>query len=125
MAVTKTTYRHYVALFLPTKDKNGVPIPEENVASWRNRAEDIFRTHVGGYYVALSYSVRGNFRSSGGEWISEQNFIVKAFGPRHAIRKLIKALENEIIPQLGIALNQESVALESSIEGLTEYHIRS
>ncbi len=49
--------------------------------------------------------------------------IIKAFAPVFDCRKLLRALERDLIPEMGIGMAQESIAVESSLEGLAIYDI--
>ncbi len=121
MTDRKHTYRDYVQVFIPTKDEHGRPLSKVEVAIWQDLVAGVFRRFVEGSYTSPYYAAKGDFLASSGEWISEPIFIIKAFAPRKACRELIDALENEVVNQMGVALRQESVALESSLEGLAVY----
>ncbi len=120
---SKSSYRSYVQLFVPTKDDQGKKLSKKDIGHWKKRAKAIFQKHVDGFYVSPYYIASGHYKSSRENWISEPNYIIKTYAPAQACRDLIKALEEEIIPQMGRALSQESIGLESSIEGFALYDI--
>lgn len=123
MPTRKRRYRSYVQLFIPTKDKDGKKLPAQTVKNWRRQAESLFQQHVGGYYVSPVYRISGAFHSAGGAWIKEPNDIIKAYAPATDCRDLLRALEHDLIPRMGVGMEQESMAVESSLEGLVIYDI--
>lgn len=124
MPLQRTRYTDYVQLFLPTKDNLGNPLDPGVVQHWRERVEEVFRSHVPGFYVSPYYTIQGNFRSAEGSWIQEHNYVIKTYASKEACQSLIRALEEKVIEALGLALRQESIGLESSIEGLVLYEIQ-
>ena len=87
------------------------------------RAEALFQQYVGGYYVSPTYRIEGAFHSTNGRWIKEHNLIIKTYAPAADCRKLLRALERDLIPQMGVGMAQESIAAETSFEGLAFYDI--
>jgi hypothetical protein len=55
--------------------------------------------------------------------MEEPDFVIKAFAPRNVCESLIRALESEVIEPMGVALDQETIAMESALEGLVLYEI--
>lgn len=123
MPTQKRRYRSYIQLFIPTKDKNGKKLSTATVKDWQQQAESLFQQHVGGYYVSPVYRISGAFLSAGGEWIKEPNYILKAYAPATDCRNLLRALEHDLIPRMGVGMEQESIAVESSLKGLAIYDI--
>ena len=123
MPTRKRRYRSYVQLFIPTKDKNGKSLPKKTVRDWRQRAERLFQQHAEGYYVSPIYRIEGAFHSASGKWIRENNYVIKTYAPAAHCRELIRALERDLIPQMGFSMSQESIAVESSVEGLAIYDV--
>lgn len=123
MPAQKRLHQSYVQLFIPTRDKDGKTIPKTTVRNWRQRAENLFRQYVKGYYVSPTYRIEGAFHSASGKWIKEHNLIIKTYAPAADCRKLLRALERDLIPQMGVGMAQESIAIESSFEGLALYDI--
>ncbi len=123
MPTQKRSYRSYVQLFIPTKDKDGKNLSKSTVKEWQQQAENLFQQHVGGYYVSPVYSIAGAFHSASDEWIKEPNYLLKAFAPVSDCRNLLRALEDDLIPLMGVGMKQESIAVESSLEGLAIYDI--
>ena len=123
MPTQKRRYQSYVQLFIPTRDKDGTSLPETTVRSWQNRAETLYRRYVEGYYVSPTYRIEGAFHSASGKWIKEHNLIIKTYAPAADCRKLLRALERDLIPQMGVGMAQESIAVETSFEGLAYYEI--
>jgi hypothetical protein len=119
----KRRYRSYVQLFIPTRDKDGKSLPKATVGKWQQRAESLFRKHAKGYYVSPVYRIEGAFHSASGEWIKESNLVVKTFAPVPDCRRLLRALERDLIPRMGVDMAQESIAVETSFEGLAIYDI--
>lgn len=124
MPLQRTRYSDYVQIFIPTKDNHGDPLDPQEVLHWRELVEEVFRQHVPGFYVSPYYTIQGNFRSAEGSWIQEHNYVIKTYASREACQSLIQALEEEVIEPLGMALRQESIGVESSIEGLVLYEIQ-
>lgn len=124
MPLQRTRYTDYVQIFLPTKNNLGDHLDPQKVQHWRVRVEEVFRSHVPGFYVSPYYTIQGNFRSTEGSWIQEHNYVIKTYAPKGACQSLIQALEEEIIEAMGVALRQESIGVESSIEGLVLYEIQ-
>ena len=119
----KRRYRSYVQLFIPTRDKDGKSLPGTTVRNWQQRAENLFQQFVEGYYVSPTYRIEGAFHSASGKWIKENNYIIKTYAPTDDCRKLLRALERDLIPEMGVSMTQESIAVESSFEGLAFYDI--
>ena len=88
----KSTYKDYVQVFLPTKDKDDKQLCKEDIALWKKHMRKIFRKYMKGYHVSPYYRIEGDFLSSSGKWISEPNYIIKTFGPRKSCRELIKEI---------------------------------
>lgn len=124
MPTQKRHYRSYVQLHVPTKDKDDNELPRTLVDSWIERAKQIFQENVKGYYISPFYRVEGAYHSDGGKWIEEPNEIIKAFAPTEDCRRLIEAMENGFIEEMGVALKQESIGVESSLEGFVKYTIK-
>ncbi len=108
---------------MPTKDRRGHSLPQASIRLWQRKIEDVFRRFVCGFYIAPYYTLSGNFFSSDVAWIEEPNYVIKAFAPRHVCESLLRALESEVIEPMGMALDQESIAIESTLDGLVLYEI--
>jgi hypothetical protein len=125
MAVRKRSYRDYVQVIVPTRDRVGDPLPTALVDRWKELIRTTFKQYAEGLYVSPYYVVEGEFFSSQKEWISEHNYVVKTFAPPAVCRKLITALERDIVKPMITELRQECVAVESSLDGLVFYEIES
>ena len=123
MPTQKRRHHSYVQLFIPTRDKDGKGLSRTTIREWQQRAEKLFQQYVGGYYVSPMYRIEGAFHSASGEWIKEHNLVIKAYAPETNCRKLLHALERDLIPQMGVDMAQESIAVETSFEGLAIYDI--
>lgn len=123
MSTRKRGYRTYVQLFIPTRDKDGKKLAGTTVGNWRRRAEALFRQYVKGYYVSPVYRIEGAFHAASGAWIKEHNFIIRTYAPAADCRRLLRALERDFIPEMGVAMAQESIAVETSFEGMVFYDI--
>lgn len=121
--MTKTQLKDYVQLFVPTKDRRGNSLSATDIRLWQGKVEDVFRRFVRGFYVSPYYTFSGSFLSSDAGWMEEPNYVIKAFAPRDVCESLLRALESEVIEPMGVALDQESIAMESTIEGLVLYEI--
>ena len=108
-------------LFIPTRDKDDRRLAKAVVNEWQQRAEKVFQQYAGGYYLSPMYRIKGNYQSKSGEWIKENNLVIKAYAPIADCRKLLRALERELIPEMGVGMAQESIAVETSFEGLAIY----
>lgn len=102
---------------------NGKSLPRTTIEVWRRKAENLFQQHVEGYYLSPVYRIEGAFHSASGKWIRENNYVIKTYARAADCRKLIRALERDLIPQMGVSMAQESIAIESSVEGLAIYNI--
>jgi len=116
-------YRSWIQVFIPTRDRGGRRLPDAEVRLWRSRVEQLFRRHLGGYYVWPHYRISGAYRTERGDWITEPNFLIRGAGPADAIRALAAALKDEVLAAMGRALNQEAVAVESSVFGFEVYFL--
>lgn len=112
-------------LFVPTKDRRGRSLSAAAIRRWQAKAEAVFRRFVRGFYVSPCYTLSGHFLSSDVGWMTEPNYVIKAFAPKTACERLLRSLEDEIVEPMGVALAQESIAIESSLEGLVIYEIHS
>jgi hypothetical protein len=124
MPTRKRRYQSYVQLFIPTRDKDGKSLSRKTIREWKQRSENLFQQFVGGYYISPLYRIEGAFQSMSGGWIKEHNLVIKAYAPIADCRKLLDALERDFIPQMGVDMAQESIAVETSFEGLAVYDIK-
>jgi hypothetical protein len=125
MAVQKRSYRDYVQVIVPTKDKIGYPLPTALVDRWKELIRATFKRYAEGLYVSPCYVMEGEYFSSQKEWIKEHNFVVETFAPPTVCRNLIEVLETEIVERVITELRQESIAIESSLDGLVIYEIQA
>lgn len=77
---------------------------------------------MGGYQVWPRYTIEGTYQTKRGDWISEPSLLIRGSGPADAVRALAAALKDEFLVEMGLALNQEAVAVESSVFGF-EMHL--
>jgi len=119
----KSVWKHYVKVFIPTKNLSGA-IQNEQIETWKDKTREVFKRFVSGYYFSQCFQIEGDFFSSkSNEWCPETNWVVVTYAPRESCKELIAALEDEIVGQMGAALQQESIGIESSIEGFAIYEI--
>jgi hypothetical protein len=119
MASKAVRIRSWVRVHVPTKDRNNKFLPKPAVDACKKRVEQLFKQHLDGYYKAPYYRIpgRGAYKSKGGEWIEEPVTLICGYGSAHAIRELVRALKEGLLVEMGQALKQESVAVESSVFG--------
>jgi len=123
VSVKKTLFKHHVQIFVPTRDRRGRSLSPTSIRSWQGKVEEVFRRFVRGFYGSPYYTLSGNFLSSDVGWIEEPNYVIEAFASRHVCESLLRALESEVIEPMGVALDQESIDVESTLEGLALYEI--
>ena len=123
MAIERSALEHYVAVFVPTKDRRGRPLKRSLVGRWRQRLRQTFRRFVEGSYIAPVYRIEGDYKADDGQWILEPNEVVKAYGTAAACERLLRGLEEADVEGMLEELDQEAVAIESSLEGLVIYRI--
>lgn len=113
-------YRSWVKVLVPTKSQHNKTLPKAEWEPWVRRTEQLFRKHVNGYQVSphYTYKIKGNYLTDSGQWITEPNWVVSAYGTAKTIRTLVKAVKEGLLVEMGRALDQESVAVESSTFGL-------
>lgn len=119
----KLRYRSWIQVFVPTKDRHGRKLPKSDVKLWQSQVEQLFRQYLAGYNVGPHYRIKGAYKTDGGDWISEPNFLVRGSGPTGAVRALAAALKESLLVEMGQALKQESVAVESSVFGFEVYYM--
>lgn len=103
---------------MPTKDRHNEKLPDSLIEVWRSRVERLFEKHLTGYHVGPHYRIEGAYATEAGDWIKEPNFLIRGSGRADAIRALVGELKAGLLEEMGQALNQESIAVESSVFGL-------
>jgi len=115
-----------VKVLVPTKSQHDKTLPEAEWEPWVRRTGQLFEKHVTGYQVSphYKYEIEGNYLTDSGKWMREPNWVVSAYGTAKAIRTLVAAAKEELLVEMGRALDQESVSVESSMGGFEQYPIK-